>query len=311
MCILANAEKHTSNSVLSAIHNPHQVTLTGTWHILRNGIQFLEPEIEILPYLKMRKVEKLSVFELAGLGAKGFTQWALIEPFSYRKNLFEIISSENDAKVGYDVLNRAWLLNTLLVLRRHTRINSIALLNRSWTNIKDIDKDFAVEANLCDYHVKMLTLNGFDKPAVDEDDINWISKHFELANILANKNEKFKYALTVTNTWRYCVDLRSAIAIIWAAIESIVDVSTEITYRLSLSLSSLLRDRGDLRLQKFNEIKTLYKLRSKVIHGSEIKTADATAALSGSVNLLSELICYMIENDRLVTEDDFKSAIFH
>lgn len=195
------------------------MTLEGTWFILGNGVQFLKDEIEFLPYLKIRKVEKLSVFDLAGLGAKGFNQWALVEPFCYKKDLFEIVTSENNSKNGYDILNRAWLLNTLLVLRKHIQINSVALLNRSWNDIKDLDKNIIVQANLCDYHVSMLHTEA-NKTHLNEEDILWIFKHFEIANILANKNEKFRYALSVTNSWRYCVDLRSAIAIIWAAIEA-------------------------------------------------------------------------------------------
>lgn len=286
------------------------MTLEGTWYILGNGVQFQTDEIEFLPYLKIKKVEKLSVFELAGLGAKGFNQWALIEPFCYKKDLFEIVSYENDSEIGYDILNRAWLLNTLIVLRKHTQINSIALLNRSWNDIKDLDKSIAVQANLCDYHISMLHVNALEKPTIDEEDTRWISNHFEVANILANKNEKFRYALKVINSWRYCVDLRSAIAIIWAAIESIVDVSSEITYRLSLSLSSLLNVRGETRIRKFKEIKSLYSLRSKVVHGSNIKTAESETALTGSFNLLSELISYMIENNKMVNETDFTNAIF-
>jgi len=283
------------------------MTLKGTWFILGNGIYFEKDEIEILPYLKLRKVEKLSVFELAGLGAKGFQQWSLIEPFCYLKNNFEIISSENNATSGYDILNRAWLLNTLLVLRKKTSINSIALLNQSWNTLKEVGE---VQANLCDYHVKMLKITDLNELKIEEKDISWIKENYETANMLANKHEKFRYSLEVINSWRYCIDIKSAIAIIWAAIESIVDVSSEITYRLSLSISSLLYQRGDDRIKKFQEIKKLYGLRSKVIHGNNLKENEMEHALINSFNLLSELVIYMIENNRMVNVSDFESAIF-
>lgn len=283
------------------------MTFKGTWYILGNGIYFEKDEVEILPYLKLRKINKLSVFELAGLGAKGFQQWSLIEPFCYLKNNFEIISSENDSTFGYDILNRAWLLNTLLVLRKKTTINSIALLNQSWNNLKDLND---VQANLCDYHIKMLKINSLNELKIEDTDIQWLKEYFETANVLAFKHEKFRYSLEVINSWRYCVDLKSAIAIIWAAIESIVDVSSEITYRLSLSIASLLHDRGEKRIEKFKEIKKLYGLRSKVVHGSNIKEVDIENALVGSFKLLSELVNYMIENNKMISETDFESAIF-
>jgi hypothetical protein len=281
---------------------------TGTYYILGNGITFEENEIEILPYLKIRKVSKLSVFELAGLGAKGFNQWSLIMPFCYLKNNFEIVSSENESSFGYDILNRAWLLNTLLVLRKKTSINSIALLNQSWNELKNIDD---VEANLCDYHIKMLKVESLNELKVEIEDIIWIKDFYENANNLAFENEKIRYALEVINSWRYCVDIKSAIAILWAAIESIVDVSIEISYRLSLSISSLLCKRGDERIKKFKEIKKLYDLRSKVVHGSNIKDTEIEKALVESFQLLAELIVFMIENNKMVKDDDFQTAIFN
>ncbi|SKB64041.1 hypothetical protein SAMN05661099_1986 [Daejeonella lutea] len=279
-------------------------------YVLGNGVKFHTDEIEFLSYLKIRKVERLSVFELAGLGAKGFKQWALIEPFCYKSDLFEIASYANESQIGYDALNRAWLLNTLLVVRNHTQITSIASLNRSWNDIKDLDKSIVVQATLCDYHVSMIDSSALTNPTIDQEDIRWISTYFEIANVLANKNEKFRYALNVINSWRYCVDLRSAIAIVWAALESIVDVSSEITYRLSLSLSSLLKERGESRITKFKEIKSLYTLRSKVVHGSDIKIAESEIALAGSLKLLFELITYIIESNKMVTQTDFTNAIF-
>tara|TARA_R110002096_G_scaffold270796_1_gene464665 strand:- start:91 stop:945 length:855 start_codon:yes stop_codon:yes gene_type:complete len=279
----------------------------GTYYILGNGITFEEDEIEILSYLKIRKVSKLSIFELAGLGAQGFKQWSLIEPFCYLKNNFEIISSENESSFGYDILNRAWLLNTLLVLRKKTNINSIALLNQSWNKLKDINN---IQANLCDYHVKMLKTESLNELNVENGDIEWIKKYYENANTLAFENEKFRYALEVINSWRYCVDVKSAIAILWAAIESIVNVSIEISYRLSLSISSLLYERGDERIQKFKEIKKLYTLRSKVVHGSNLKDSQIEKALVESFELLSELIVFMIEKNKFIKDIDFENAIF-
>jgi len=281
--------------------------INGTWYILGNGIDFEKDEIEILPYLKLKKVKKISVFELAGLGAKGFNEWSLIQPYCYLQNNFEIVSSENDLEYGYDILNRAWLLNTLLVLRKKISINSIAFLNNSWNNLKDIEE---VNANLCDYHVKMIRVDIVNDIKIMDSDIDWIRKHFEIANILAFKHEKFRYALEVLNSWRYCIDVKSAIAIIWAVIESIVNVSSEITYRLSLSIASLLCNRGDERLHKFKDIKKLYALRSKVVHGSNLKDNEVESALIGSFLLLSELIKYMIENEKLIMESDFEEAIF-
>lgn len=289
------------------LRNTLEFITEGTYYILGNGVTFEGDEIEILPYLRIRKVKELSVFELAGLGAKGFSQWSLIAPFCYLKTNFEIISSENESTFGYDILNRAWLLNTLFVLRKKININSVALLNQSWNDLKNVND---LKANLCDYHIKMLQIESLNELKVENADVKWIKDHYENANTLAFENEKFRYALEVINSWRYCVDVKSAIAILWAAIESIVNVSIEISYRLSLSISSLLCERGDERIKKFKEIKKLYGLRSKVVHGSNLKESDVEKALVESFELLSELVVYMIENNKLIKSEDFENAIF-
>ena len=180
-------------------------------------------------------------------------------------------------------------------------------MNRSWNNLKDPEN---IQAGLCDYHVNMIQLKTLQEIKIENTDTDWIKKHFEIANTLAYKHEKFRYSIEVINSWRYCVDIKSAIAIIWAAIESIVDVSTEITYRLSLSISSLLCERGEERLLKFKEIKSLYGLRSKVVHGSNIKEAEIEKALVGSFSLLAELVIFMIENNKMINDEDFQTAIF-
>ena len=156
----------------------------------------------------------------------------------------------------------------------------------------------------------MLKIESLNEIKVETEDVQWLKDFYENANTLAFENEKFRYALEVINSWRYCVDIKSAIAILWAAIESIVDVSIEISFRLSLSISSLLCERGDNRIKKFKEINKLYGLRSKVVHGSNLKDSEIEKALDESFQLLSELIVYMIEKNKMVKNDDVQTAIF-
>lgn len=284
------------------------------WYILGNGLKLPDDEIEFFPYLKLKVIkEKPSIFDLAYLGSSGFKEWTMLEGFISNTS-FEIVTIENDSILGYDTLNRAWLLNVLIILRKKLRINSISYSSFSWNNVAKIrnsnEKIRDLKIGLLDYHLKMLYLPNINEEEVNETDITWIKDNYEKVNLLANQNEKFKYSIEILNSWRFSTDVKSSIALIWSAIESIIGVSSEIVYRLSLNISSILEPRGESRIQKFREIKKLYGLRSKVVHGADLKEAEIILALEGSFLLLRDLIIYMIENDKTISETDFETAIF-
>lgn len=290
-----------------------------TWFILGNGIEMEAREIEFFPNLKIAYIESaISIFDLAAVGAVGFREWAMLEPISSSCR-FEIISMENDFVLGYDTLNRAWLLNTLLVLRKKINAKFIACSSYSWNEIAGFQKRAVgknlklppFKGSLLDFHMKSIQLPQIENSTINEDDVLWIKKYYEIANSLAAENNNFRFALETISSWRYSKDIKSAVAIIWAAIESVIGVSSEIVFRLSLNISSLLEERGEARIRKFNEIKKLYGLRSKVVHGSDLKPDQLGIAISTSILLLSDLVIYMIEKNKVIVESDFEKAIFY
>jgi hypothetical protein len=289
------------------------------WYILGKGLDLESQEIEFSPNLKLRKItDNLSVFDLAAAGAVGFREWAVLEPISSYCN-FEIVSLKKNVKGGYDTLNRAWLLNTLLILRRKLKVNSIAFSSYSWNEIagfqkRSVGNNVKLEpfvGNLLDYHTKMIHLPRIESFSLLRDDIEWITNNYENANTLAGENDNFRFALEAVNSWRYSKDLRSAIAILWAAIESIVGVSSEIVFRLSLNISSILENRGERRFERFNQIKQLYGLRSKVVHGVELTQNQISSTIEQSYILLCDLLSYMIVKNKILSKVDFEKAVFY
>lgn len=285
------------------------------WFVLGNGLQINAKEIQFFKNLKINSVEPtISIFDLAAAGSKGFREWAVLEPVSSSCK-FEIESSNEGISKGYDALNRAWLLNTMLVLRGRITVNSVACSIYSWNQIAGAHKtqgsnlpDF--KGSLLDFNTQMIRLQGMESRNVSEQDIEWIQRHFEIANKFSNENANFRFAIETVNSWRYAKDIKSAIAIIWAAIESIIGVSSEIVYRISLNISSILEDRGEKRVLRFKEIKKIYGLRSKVVHGSELSKEQVVYTIEKSFVLLADLIIYILENNKLITDTDFENAIF-
>ncbi len=290
-----------------------------TWFVLGNGIEIDTQEINFLPSLKINKIkDSLSVFDLAAAGSKGFREWAMLEPISTSCQ-FEIVSGDLEINTGYDTLNRAWLLNTLLVLRKKLKISSVACCSYSWNEIAGFQQRSSgndlqlppFKGNLLDFYTQIIQLPKIENRKVEGTDVEWIKNHFEIANSLASKYEKFRFALETINSWRYAKDIKSALAIIWAAIESILGVSSEIVFRISLNIASVLVAKGEERLNKFNQIRKLYDLRSKVVHGSELKPEQTAMAVEESFLLLSDLVVNMIEKNRILTKSDFEKAVFY
>jgi hypothetical protein len=110
------------------------------WFVIGNGIEMESQQIEFLPNLKINRINsEISVFDLAAAGAKGFREWAILEPISSSCHV-EIESINEGISTGYDVLNRAWLLNTMLVLRKKLKSNFIAYSSYSWNEIAGFQK---------------------------------------------------------------------------------------------------------------------------------------------------------------------------
>ena len=80
------------------------------------------------------------------------------------------------------------------------------------------------------------------------------------------------------------------LAILWAGIEGLFEVNSEIVFRLSLYAARFLApDNETERSQIFSDVKRLYKQRSAAVHGSKIK-GDSNIGVEESARLLLRLI---------------------
>lgn len=236
---------------------------------------------------------------------------------------------------GYDTLNRAWLATGLLVLRGFTRLWGVACSGYSWNLVagheprhseqfrqqahqEGIDKAVfqpkhslpRFRGNLLDYHLTCLVDNGCRMDAVTAEDVEWVGKHFDSFNRLASDSESFNFALEAAIDWRFAKDTRSAVARLWGGIEALFGINSELVYRISLYSACLLAARGDTRKQKFEEVRKLYGLRSKVVHGEKLSNDKIAEAMSDSFHLLRDLLLLAVDNGRPITAADIDKAIF-
>jgi len=308
----------------------------GNWYVLVAGLHRPAAALTLAPGVSLRPLEQpLSVFDLASAGAVGFRGWAVLEPVA--PGCCCEIESAKDAAIlpGYDTLNRAWLASTLLVLRGFTRHVCVACSSYSWNTIaghqvrtshvfqQQLDEEGAEAAiykskrelprfqgNLLEFHLTLLTNKDARADDVTAEDADWIHEHFDVFNNLAAQSQPFRFALEAAIDWRFAKDARSAVARLWSGIEAIFGITSELVYRISLLSACLLAQRGDQRRAKFEEVKKLYGLRSKVVHGEQLTDEKIASALNDSYQLLADLLLLSINKGHVLCQEDFDQVVF-
>ena len=308
----------------------------GNWYVLIAGLPRPAAALTLAPGVSLRPLQQpLSVFDLASAGAVGFRGWAVLEAVA--PGCCAEIESAKDAAIlpGYNTLNRAWLASALLVLRGFTRHLCVACSSYSWSIVagheertshlfqeqlraegweaafqgfkRDLPK---FQGNLLDFHLTLLTNKDARTGEVSAEDAAWIHKHFDVFNNLAAESQPFRFALEAAIDWRFAKDARSAVARLWSGIEAIFGITSELLYRISLLSACILAERGDRRRTKFEEVKKLYGLRSKVVHGEQLTDEKVASALNDSCHLLADLLLLSIDKGHVLGQEDFDQAVF-
>jgi hypothetical protein len=301
------------------------------WFVLVCGLPLAADNLNLgRSFVIRRLVNPLSVFDLAAAGAVGFREWAVLEPLAASATA-EMVSPKNAADTpGYDALNKCWLASALLVLRGYARHICPAASSYSWNFIAGHQKqtsdvfrdqlheegvDKAVfepraalprfQGGLLDYHLRVYLPREAKAVPLSDEDAEWIRNHFERFNRMAAEDERFRFALESAVDWRYAKDSRAAIARLWAGIESLFGISSELVHRVSIFAATVLEPRGAARVDAFKRLKKLYGMRSKAVHGEPLKDEELVESLQQSYDILRSLLLDAISRGRVRGEDDY------
>jgi hypothetical protein len=119
----------------------------------------------------------------------------------------------------------------------------------------------------------------------------------------------FRLAVDALTTHQHLVNLRMMVASLWSGIEALVGVQSELRFRISLSVASLLETRGSQRSELYRRIKKLYDVRSKVVHGVVMREDEMVHHVAEVRKLLSKMVCTLVESGKVFSEADFESAL--
>jgi hypothetical protein len=304
------------------------------WFVLIWNLDIEESLLKMGDGVYIRRLDNgISVFDLAAAGAAGFREWAMLEPF-LPACLCEIESAEVAAiEPGYDTLNRAWLASAVLKLKGFSAHLPLACSSYSWdligghqertrevfeAQLREEGIEAAVyspdralpafKGQLLELHTKLLVAKNA-KTKLTKEDAEWINDNYGRFNYLAAESEAFRFALSAAANWQYASGSRMAIAQLWSGIEAVLGISSELVYRISLQVASVLEERGAARRDRFKQLKKLYAARSKAVHGEELSEDRLNEAMVQSSDILNRLLLINIERGRPLNSEDFEEAI--
>lgn len=137
---------------------------------------------------------------------------------------------------------------------------------------------------------------------LSEEECTWIEDHYPKARELL-KSDIFNSAVHCLASYRWHPHPRAQLALIWAGIEGLFKINSELSFRLSLYIAKFLEpsNRGAAK-KSFDEIKKLYSSRSVAVHGGSLKDKDKKV-VDRSALLLQQLICQCVTTGALPDVD--------
>ncbi|MGS1060054.1 hypothetical protein [Burkholderia glumae] len=125
-------------------------------------------------------------------------------------------------------------------------------------------------------------------------DLCWLEANIEGARTLLD-DSRFRNAVHCLATYRWHSLPRARLALIWAGVEGLFEIESEIVFRLSVHVAQFLG--GDVaanRKTMFDQVKRLYRIRSRAVHGGKMAENSDEACIE-SAALLRLLVRRCIE----------------
>lgn len=124
--------------------------------------------------------------------------------------------------------------------------------------------------------------------SISETDEEWISKNYDAAYALLEK-ECYQTAVHAMASYRWHSVPRVQLAVIWSGIESLFNVNTEVSFRISLYIANFLSDDEMKAKRIFEQVRKMYSLRSSAVHGNKTKD-NLENAVAESADLLNRIL---------------------
>lgn len=147
-----------------------------------------------------------------------------------------------------------------------------------------------------------------EKVLVTQEGAEFVGSNFDSALIL-RADRRFQFGLECFTGAFDEQDIRMAISKIWAGIEGVLGISSELRFRIALYCASLAAPAGIERANQFRETTKLYDLRSKVVHGAKLDTESLYRCLNGSAAVLKRLLVGALSRGEVLSTASIEDAL--
>ena len=137
---------------------------------------------------------------------------------------------------------------------------------------------------------------------ISEEDVLWLENHYKTAYEFLDK-ESFQTAVHTMASYRWHSVPRVRLAVIWSGIESLFNVNTEVSFRISLYIANFLGENETQAQEIFKQVRKMYSLRSSAVHGNKTKD-NIESAVVESANLLNRILRRCAELNKLPDVDN-------
>jgi hypothetical protein len=163
----------------------------------------------------------------------------------------------------------------------------------SWNQIAGKQKQvFINPIGLEENKTPLLGGGGFVSPG----DFNWVIQRVWRTSELYEM-PAFRLAFDSLDEAPFQSSARMSIATSWAGLEALIGIEHELSYRIPMYLAVLLSDDPESRVATRDRVKRLYGLRSRAVHGAQVKEPELISTAEKSWVLLRDVLMTLIDSD--------------
>jgi len=147
-----------------------------------------------------------------------------------------------------------------------------------------------------------------DRVAITQADCDWVGESL-MAALRLRRDRRFHFGLEAFNGAFAEYDLRMAASKLWAGIEGLFGINSELRFRLSLYVATVLHPPGQKRESEYRRLLKLYDQRSKVVHGSELKASTLLNHVLQVQDVHRSLLRSVVSAARMWSVQEIESAL--
>jgi hypothetical protein len=218
----------------------------------------------------------------------------------YQLRIHDFVTTDQSA------FNFAWWVISLIRVRTSAEFLVPVVADHSWSVIAGLDP------NTCEVRFVEDVPNARklgESVPVHASDLDWVGANvLKFARLL--ETPCFRLAVESLTTHQHQSSERMMAATLWAGIEALFNIQSELGFRLSTYIAVVIEPSGPSRRAAYHDIKKLYATRSKAVHGAKLSSEQIRTHVLAVRSILSRILCKFIEEDQIFSQERIEKKIF-